>query len=858
MVGIWGMGGIGKTTLARVVFRMVSKKFEIRLQQQLILQILNENMSVQDVNDGVFVIKNKLYQLDQLNKLAGSHFWFGLGSRVIITTRDKHLLQTLGVDEIYESNGLTHDESFCLLSLKAFKKDHPPKDYLKLSKYFVYYANGLPLAIEILGSFLFGRNIDQWKSTLNRLKQFPKNDIFQVLRISFDGLHETEKEIFLNIACFFNHKEKNDVVEILDYLDLFPDVGLGVLFDKSLVKYCGHTLWMHDLLQEMGKNIVYKECPKELGKRGKLWLFKDINDVLTKNTSFDSLKFIQLKKSLKLIETLNFNKIPNLEKLVLEDCINLRSLHPSIGVCKQLSILNLKGCKNLRSLPIKFEMESLEILILSGCSNLKRNPEFGENMESVSRLYLDGTAITKLPTSIRNLTSLASLNVKDCRNLISLPSTVFNMKWLKNLNLSRCSKLLENLVTEKSVEEVDVSGTATGLMPYYNALFQTLKKLSFGQFKQRSLNCMGLLSTSLSGLCSLTRLDLSYCNLNAIPNDICYLFSLKYLFLSGNNFSCLPESIAQLSIPKSLEVDNCTSLRSWPKLPLNIFYISGYGCTLLEMLPDLFQTNSLSGRGLFHSNCSKVAENQGFIDMFFATIIKSLRLPLSRSWMGIAVCVVFCSHSHNQILKDCSLSCRLIANGKEMCVAPNTGEIVPLSDHIWLIYLLPQFYGKKDIKALWECNANGFSQIRIKIETQSQGFRKELTPIMVKKCGLRMVCMKDIKDLNRTLVERSNKNITLYEGLDVPHHNFDNSMAVAAECYKANRTRDDCDGVGSSNYEPHPKRIERLTEFMAQEAEEIICLKTGKLLLPNVLVYCSISFCFLPFQFFINHRNFTK
>ncbi|XP_030924329.1 uncharacterized protein LOC115951281 [Quercus lobata] len=49
----------------------------------------------------------------------------------------------------------------------------------------------------------------------------------------------------------------------------FRDVGLGVLFDKSLVKFNDYTLWMHDLLQEMGKNIVYKECPKEPGKRGK-------------------------------------------------------------------------------------------------------------------------------------------------------------------------------------------------------------------------------------------------------------------------------------------------------------------------------------------------------------------------------------------------------------------------------------------------------------------------------------------------------------------------------------------------------------------------------------------------------------
>ncbi|XP_030965858.1 TMV resistance protein N-like isoform X2 [Quercus lobata] len=739
MVGIWGMGGIGKTTLARVVFRMVSNKFEdkfegccflanvrgvcekvglVRLQKQLILQILNENMGVEDVNEGVFVIKNRLRhkkillvlddvdQLDQLNKLAGDHNWFGLGSRVIITTRDKHLLQTLGVDEIYEANGLTHDESLHLLSLKAFKKDHPPKDYLKLSRDFVYYANNLPLAIEILGSFLFGRSIHQWKSTLNRLKQFPEKDILQVLRISFEGLHETEKEIFLNIACFFNHEGKNDVVEILNYLDLFPDVGLGVLFDKSLVKFRGSTLWMHDLLQEMGKNIVYEECTKEPGKRGKLWLFKEINDVLTKNTgtkaiqgivlklhkqkevywnpesfskvhdlklliidnvhllhepkylpnalrfldwseypskyfppsfqqkSFDSLKFIKLKKSLKLIETPDFNEIPNLEKLDLEGCINLRSLHPSIGVHQKLTFLNLEGCKNLRSLPSKFEIEFLEILILSGCSNLKRIPEFGENMKNVSKLYLDGTAITKLPTSIENLTGLVSLNVKDCKNLMSLPNTFFNMKWLEDLNLSRCSKVQENLVTEKRVEEVDVSGTATGLMAYSNILFQTLKTLAMGGFKPRSSNRMGLLTASLWGLCSLTCLNLSYCNLNAIPNDICCLFSLKYLYLSGNNFNCLPENIAQLSRLYRLEVNNCTSLLSLPKLPLNICFILGKGCTSLETLPDLLPPNSPFERYVYLTNCSKLAENQGFIDnglLFFAAIISSLRCPRSNT-----------------------------------------------------------------------------------------------------------------------------------------------------------------------------------------------------------------------------------
>ncbi|KAL0009374.1 hypothetical protein SO802_010876 [Lithocarpus litseifolius] len=649
---------------------------------------------------------------------------------------------------------------------------------------------------------------------------------------------------------------------------------------------------------EMGKQIVYEECPEEPGKRGKLWLFKDINDVLTENTgtkaiqgivlklheqkeaywnpesfskvhdlklliidnvhllhepkylpnglrflgwseypskyfppsfqqkSFDSLKFIKLKKSLKLTETPDFNKIPNLEKLVLEGCINLRSLHPSIGVHQNLTFLNLKGCKNLRSLPSKFEIECLEILIFSGCSNLKRIPEFGENMKSVSKLYLDDTVITKLPTSIENLTGLVLLSVKDCKNLMSLPRTFFNMKWLKELNLSGCLKLLENLVIEKSVEEVGVSGTATGLMPHSNTLFQTLKKLAFGGFKPRSPNRMGLLSTSLSGLCSLTRLNLSYCNLNAIPNDICCLFSLEYLYLNGNNFSCLTESIAELSNLNFLWVNNCTILRSWPKLPLNICGIWGFGCTSLETLPDLSQQKSLSGESLYLSNCSKLAENyQVFMDMFFAMIIKSLRLPLSGSgmcfqyryeivftgseipkwfkhqsigdevsiqepysllcneWVGIAVCVAFSSHSNHQILEHCSLACWLTVNGKQINVAPAISDIVPLSDDIWLLYLLPQFYEMYDIKikSLWECDANEFCQIGVKILTNSWGLRKEFFPInMVKKCGLRMVFKEDIEDLKRTMAERSNNRIT--------HHSFDNSMAAAAEGCNAKRT----------------------------------------------------------------------
>ncbi|KAF3958926.1 hypothetical protein CMV_016208 [Castanea mollissima] len=143
-----------------------------------------------------------------------------------------------------------------------------------------------------------------------------------------------------------------------------------------------------------------------------------------------------------------------------------------------------------------------------------------------------------------------------------------------------------------------------------------------------------------------------------------------------------------------------------------------------------------------------------------------------------------------------SIGDELIVNGKIKTIAPGLPGIVSLSDHTWLHFLVPQFYAKEDMKSLCECDANGFSQIGIKIQTLQWDLPKEQeVPAMVKKCGLRMVYKKDNDDLN-----------------------FNNSMAAgaAAEGYKGRQTLDDYDGAGSSNYKPHPKRIERVKKFMAQ------------------------------------------
>ena len=93
----------------------------------------------------------------------------------------------------------------------------------------------------------------------------------------------------------------------------------------------------------------------------------------------DKLRFIKLNNSLiSLITTPDLTGVPNLEKLVVIGSIRLIEVHPFVVVHKRLTLLDLEGCKNLRSLPRKFEMESLEILNLSNCSKIKRIPKLWE------------------------------------------------------------------------------------------------------------------------------------------------------------------------------------------------------------------------------------------------------------------------------------------------------------------------------------------------------------------------------------------------------------------------------------------------------------------------------------------------
>ncbi|XP_039165282.1 TMV resistance protein N-like [Eucalyptus grandis] len=231
-----------------------------------------------------------------LHALVGEGKWFHNGSRIIITTRDSHLLTYLGIDQdhVYEVSELDDSDARELFSKHAFSTHHNFKIRTNLVDSVLNHAKGLPLALEVLGSFLRGRREYEWESALDDISTAPKKGINDVLKISYDGLEPKVKEIFLHIACFFKGWDSEYVKKVLDSCDLKAVIGLQILMERSLIRIESGNIQMHDLIQLMGMDIVIQESD-DLGRRSRLWLYDGIVDVLSSNMGNCVVKAIVLQ-----------------------------------------------------------------------------------------------------------------------------------------------------------------------------------------------------------------------------------------------------------------------------------------------------------------------------------------------------------------------------------------------------------------------------------------------------------------------------------------------------------------------------------------------------------------------------------
>ncbi|XP_028807431.1 disease resistance-like protein DSC1 [Neltuma alba] len=694
----------------------------------------------------VLIVLDDVSNTKQLDELTSEAPRLGTGSKVIITSRDKHVLNGR-VEKIHEAEALSYNNSLELFSLKAFHKDGYESEYEQLVKRALAYAKGIPLALTVLGSFLYSRTVEEWESALRKLERTPHPDIQAVLKLSYDGLDDEEEEIFLDIACFFKGKPRQYVEAMLKSFGFHTSIGLGILVDRALISLSHDVVWMHDLIQSMAFEIVRKEC-KNPGGRSRLWNSDEIVDVLKHNLgsdaiqgisldlsqieelqlsadsfgkitnlrllklySFDprrscvvnlpsglesfpnllralewgnfplkslplsfcaeklvelrmprsrlqklwdgkqdlvNLRNINLQKSKKLIELPDLSTAKTLEWVCLKCCKSLCYLHPSILSLPRLKDVDLRLCKNLKSLKTESQSKSLLRLNVANCYGLKEfsfssdkltyldlwtstveNIDFSMgHMDNLRRLSLNGLKLKNLPINdICCMRSLDDLCLESCTGMIDkskLHSLFDALRYLVSLSLEESFTLTElpdNIKHLSRLQYLDVSRcrylqSLPELPPSIAKLYAygctSLKTLQFLQspLLADEITLGSALRSSASYLQNLRHLFLGGCKqLCELPESIGSLSSLSSLDLSGSIVASLPASIKYLSNLKEIRLTNCTRLRSLPELPPSTETVLAGGCISLEIVPISIpfapQLKSLLLRGCLKlENCS--------------------------------------------------------------------------------------------------------------------------------------------------------------------------------------------------------------------------------------------------------------
>ncbi|KAL4605423.1 hypothetical protein ACB092_09G027700 [Castanea dentata] len=654
MVRILGIGGIGKTTIAKVVYNRIFEHFEgscflenvrensetndgmIQLQEKLLFNFLRgKHMKVESVARGINMIKEVLHgkrillilddvdKSKQIENLFGNCDWFALGSRVLITTRDNHLLDNLGkVCTTYKVTELNNHESLELFNQHAFRGNKLEEDYSKLANQVIQYANGLPLALTIIGSDLCGKTRSEWESAIQQYGKIPKGDIHKILKVSYDGLEEVEKNIFLDIACFFKGRNKDDVVNILDACNLYATFNIPNLVNKCLITISHGILWMHNLVQQMGREIDRQESEKILETSSRLWYYEDAREVLTGSKGSDKIRGIMWHSPNPITVQLHakaFKKMKNLKFLMVHNVLVSEELK---YLPNGLKILEWHGYPF--SLPSNYCPQQLVVLKMQdSCIRLEKLFKQGRQYNNLKSINLGWClSIRKLPGLCAP--NLERLNINDCENLIEVHEAIGSLDKLKMWDLNNCKKLkilpssfrlksledinLDDCVSLEKLPDLGAPNLENLTMEYCQNLIEVHEAIgSLDKLKMWSLsNCEKLkILPSSFRLKSLEYINLDGCiSLEKLPD--LGAPNLENLITSGcENLIEVHEAIGSLDKLKRWELKDCKKLQILPStLRLkSLEDIDLDGCVSLEKLPDLGAPNL---ENLTMNNCKRL------------------------------------------------------------------------------------------------------------------------------------------------------------------------------------------------------------------------------------------------------------
>ncbi|XP_021806790.1 uncharacterized protein LOC110750730 [Prunus avium] len=522
-------------------------------------------------------------------------------------------------------------EALELFSRHAFESGYPNQEYLDLSKRVIRYCQGLPLALKVSGSFLKKRTKTEWESHLEKLERSPPDgDIQKILRINFDSLpDDTTREIFLDISCFFIGMDKDYVTQILDGCGFYATIGISVLIERCLVTVSEQNkLMMHDLLRDMGREIVRENAHGQPEKFSRLWKHEDVIDVLSYESGTEEIEGVALElgpswhrhrapvqksaasglhfqdfgPGLTRFSAQAFTKMKKVRLLCLRDVeltgeykdfpkkliwlgwrrFPLESIPDDFPNQPNLVALDLQDSK----LKIVWKdcklHQNLKILNLSHSRELTKTPDFSKlpNLEELILQYC--LSLSEVHSSIGDLGRLTLVNLQCCRKLRDLPLNFYKSKSVETLLLTDCSrfdKLAEGLGDMVSLTTLKADKTAIRQIPSSILKLKKLKVLSLAQVSK-----------------------------NLWPKYLGSLISLENLDLASNDFCSLP-SLSRLSQLQVLSLEWCKNLRAIPDLPTNLKVLKANGCPKLETISDFSEMSNI--RELYLGDSGKLTEIPG-------------------------------------------------------------------------------------------------------------------------------------------------------------------------------------------------------------------------------------------------------
>ncbi|XP_023751026.1 disease resistance protein RUN1 isoform X1 [Lactuca sativa] len=623
---IFGMGGIGKTSLTKYVYGLHCHEFDtssyiedmsrrcagnfnglLDLQKQLCSDIsktspiqgydfITYTSHIENLvaDKKVLLVLDDIDSLDQLNALLGSKA-FHRGSKIMITTKNVWLTESCLLfktnpkpkHEKYELKCLWETESRKLLCVHAFMCNDPEVGYEEVLEKLVKYCEGHPFALEVLGKSLHNRDVAYWEECIEGLKRENSSPVNNVLRISFDSLSsKNDKDLFKHIACFFVGTDKDVTETILKACNIKTRSGITNLIDRCLLSIGrNNKLMMHGLLQEMGRFVVREESPDKPWKRSRLWCHEESFKVLKQEKGKGKLLGLSLdmrmleKEKLGASFELKTDALGKLNNLMLLQLNYVQINGSYTNFPKELRWLCMHGFP-LKSLPSDLPTENLVALDMSYSNIESFGICYGDPQRLMSRKKLTGSCLKNK----RLLGSLKILNLSFCEELCCL-GCFANMPSLERLIVRNCIGLVEVCESiEACVKLVLVDLSYCNKLEKLPRIISMLKKVKTLVLDGCNLGGSQIKITDLEKLTAKIDIDKkpsSSAILEAITNDFKFFSislpsSLVSVSLKNNNLSMksFPIDFSCLSMLKNLYLDgnpfismpNC--LRSLPRLEM--------------------------------------------------------------------------------------------------------------------------------------------------------------------------------------------------------------------------------------------------------------------------------------------------